>query len=133
MTSNVSFTKSATGQTYGGQEVGALDYLGARCPDPNAPGRNPGFFTNSVGNGTWIRWGEDSGLGPSKPRMTFTVLGTPGSGAGSYGDPVRLRWQQLSYANETRDGVLGGGASNFAPDPLDLGIWYLGTFTISTQ
>jgi hypothetical protein len=107
--------------------------LGA-CPRA-FPYSNPDVYTSSyaVNDGSWMRWSEGATPLTRGRSLQYTHLGVPGSGSGASDDPVKVRWKEMVFADETYDGVLGGGVSLADAWSLAAGRWYSSTFALSNH
>jgi hypothetical protein len=102
------------------------------CPQA-LPYSNPEIYTSSyaLGDGSWMRWAEDPTALARGRSLQYTSLGMPGSGSGSYDDPVQFPWKEMVYADEVYDGVLGGGVARSEAWRLETGKWYSSSFVLS--
>lgn len=107
----------------------ACSPTGSNFDAPTCTGPGGSF---DPGPGDWVRLGESANLAAG-PTVRFTVLGQPGTGAGSEGNPERVDWDRIYSWNENRvDGTMGIGASSGPglTTPLTGGRWYAAEFVL---
>lgn len=103
--------------------------VGSACPYevPNPdPHNNRDIYSFAPEVGDTLEWGEAPNLDPSvAPRLTMTLLDSPPG-------TQRVQYDQIQFANETFDGVLGAGPKRNASHQYFPDTWYGDTFALST-
>jgi len=87
---------------------------------------NRDIYSLAPAVGDTLEWGEASNLDASAaPRLTMKLLDSPPG-------TQRVQYDQIQFANETYDGVLGGGPKMNASRQYSPNTWYGDTFSLQT-